>query len=75
MRLLSALMAGLTAFFAYLFVREALPGAPWAWAVGGLGVALAPLLGFMSGVVNPDAMLVAVSAATFYCWRGRSAAG
>ena len=67
MRLLSALMAGLTAFFAYLFVREALPGAPWAWAVGGLGVALAPLLGFMSGVVNPDAMLAAVSAAIFYC--------
>jgi 4-amino-4-deoxy-L-arabinose transferase-like glycosyltransferase len=66
MRLLSALMAGVTALFAYLFVREALPGAAWAWAVGGLGVALAPLLGFMSGAVNPDAMLYAVSAATFY---------
>lgn len=66
MRLLSALMAGVTALFCYLFVREALPGAPWAWAVGGLGVALAPLLGFMSGAVNPDAMLYAVSAAIFY---------
>jgi hypothetical protein len=66
MRLLSALMAGLTALFCYLFVREALPGAPWAWAVGGLGVALTPLLGFMSGAVNPDAMLYAVSAAIFY---------
>jgi len=66
MRLLSALMAGLTALFVYLFIREALPGAAWAWAVGGLGVALAPMLGFMSGVVNPDAMLYAVSAASFY---------
>jgi len=66
MRLLSALFGGLTALFAFLFVREALPGAPWAWTVGGLGVALAPLLGFVSGSVNPDAMLFAVSAALFY---------
>jgi 4-amino-4-deoxy-L-arabinose transferase-like glycosyltransferase len=66
MRLLSALMGGLTALFVYLFVREALPGAPWTWAVGGLAVALMPLLGFMSGAVNPDAMLFAVSAAIFY---------
>jgi 4-amino-4-deoxy-L-arabinose transferase-like glycosyltransferase len=34
--------------------------------VGGLCVALAPLLGAMSGSVNPDSMLFAVSAATFY---------
>ncbi len=67
MRLLSTLMGGLTALFAYLFLREALPGAPWAWTVGGLGVALAPLLGVMSGAVNPDALLFAVSAALFYC--------
>jgi predicted membrane protein DUF2142 len=67
MRLLSALMGGLTALFAFLFLREALPGAGWAWTVGGLGVALAPLLGQMSGAVNPDAMLFAVSAALFYC--------
>jgi hypothetical protein len=67
MRLLSALMAGLSALFAFLFLREALPGVPWAWTVGGLGVALYPLLGFMSGVVNPDSMLCAVSAAIFYC--------
>ncbi len=67
MRLLSALMAAITAFFVFLFVREALPGAPWSWTVGGLGVALFPLLGFVSGGVNPDAMLFAVSAALFYC--------
>jgi hypothetical protein len=67
MRLLSALMAGITALFVFLFVREALPGVRWAWTVGGLGVALVPLLGFMSGAVNPDSMLFAVSAALLYC--------
>jgi hypothetical protein len=67
MRLTSALMAGLTAMFAFMFIREALPGAPpWTWTVGGLTVALVPLLGFMSGAVNPDALLFAVTAATFY---------
>jgi 4-amino-4-deoxy-L-arabinose transferase-like glycosyltransferase len=66
MRLLSALMAGLTALFCWLFIREALPAVPWAWTVGGLGVALLPLLGFMSGALNPDAMLFAVCAALFY---------
>jgi 4-amino-4-deoxy-L-arabinose transferase-like glycosyltransferase len=66
MRLLSALMAGLTALFVYMFVREALPGARWAWVAAGLSIALAPQLGFMSGAVNPDSMLAAVSAATFF---------
>ncbi|HXA53342.1 MAG TPA: DUF2142 domain-containing protein [Solirubrobacteraceae bacterium] len=67
MRLLSAVMGGLTALFAYLFLREALPTNRWAWAVGGLGVALAPLLAQMSGAINPDALLFAVSTALFYC--------
>ncbi len=67
MRLLSALMAGVTALFVFLFVREALPGVAWAWTVGALGAAFAPLLGFVSGGVNPDALLFAVSAALFYC--------
>jgi len=60
-------MGGLTALFAFLFVREALPRARWAWTVGGLAVALAPMLGLMSGAVNPDSMLYAVTAALFYC--------
>ena len=67
MRLQSALLAGLTALFVFLFVRETLPAVRWAWTAGGLGVALMPLLGFMSGSVNPDSMLFAVSAAIFYC--------
>ena len=67
MRLLSALMAAVTALFCFLFVREALPRDRWAWIVGGLGVALVPLLGFVSGSVNPDSLLFAESAALFYC--------
>ncbi|HST56639.1 MAG TPA: DUF2142 domain-containing protein [Solirubrobacteraceae bacterium] len=67
MRLFSALLAGVTALFVFMFLREALPRAPWAWTVGGLGAALQPVLGFMSGAVNPDALLFAVSAALFYC--------
>jgi 4-amino-4-deoxy-L-arabinose transferase-like glycosyltransferase len=67
MRLLSAVMGGLTALFTCLFLRELLARERWAWTAGGLCVALVPLLGFMSGAVNPDAMLFAVTAALFYC--------
>ena len=66
MRLLSALMAGGSTLFVFLFLKEALPRTSWAWTVGGLGVALFPLLGFISGVVNPDSMLCTVSAALFF---------
>ena len=66
MRLLSALMAGFTALFGYLFVREALPRRSWAWPIGGLAIAFTPLLGFMSGVVNPESMLIAVATAAFF---------
>jgi predicted membrane protein DUF2142 len=66
MRLVSALMAGSTALFVLLYLRECLPGRPWAWTVGGLGAAFAPMLGFVSGGVNPDALLFAVCAALFY---------
>jgi 4-amino-4-deoxy-L-arabinose transferase-like glycosyltransferase len=66
MRLLGALMAGVTALFTFLFIREALPSRRWAWTVGALSVSLAPLLGFMSGADNPDSMLTAVAAVSFY---------
>jgi len=73
MRLCSALLAGLAALLSFQFVRECLPSRPWAWTVGGLGVALAPMLGFVAGGVNPDALLFALSAALFLCvaraWR------
>ncbi|HEX7289683.1 MAG TPA: DUF2142 domain-containing protein [Conexibacter sp.] len=66
MRAFSALLAGATALLAFLFVRECLPGRPWAWTVGALGAALHPLLGFVSGGVNPDALLFPLCAALFY---------
>jgi len=67
MRLVSSLLAGATALLAFLFVRECLPSRPWAWTVGGLVVACVPMLGYVSGGVNPDALLFAVSAALFLC--------
>jgi 4-amino-4-deoxy-L-arabinose transferase-like glycosyltransferase len=67
MRLFSALNAGVTALFVFLFLREALPRERWTATVGGLGVAFSPLLGMMSGSVNPDSLLCAVSAVLFYC--------
>ena len=68
MRLLSALMCGVTVLFVFLFVREALPAVPRTWTVAGLGAAFMPALGSISGAVNPDAMLCVVSAAIFYCF-------
>jgi 4-amino-4-deoxy-L-arabinose transferase-like glycosyltransferase len=66
MRLVSALMAGLAALFAFGFVRELLPRAPLAWTTGGLAAGLAPLLGFIGGGVNNDAGLVLAAAATLW---------
>jgi 4-amino-4-deoxy-L-arabinose transferase-like glycosyltransferase len=66
MRLFSALIAGLTAFFVFLFIREALPATPWAATVGGLAAAFMPLLAATSAAVNPDALFFATSAALFY---------
>ncbi len=65
MRLFSGLIAGVAVLLTFLFVRETLPGAPWAWTVGALAVAPMPLLGFISGAVNPEVLLVAISAALF----------
>jgi hypothetical protein len=62
MRMFSALLAGLVALGTFFFVRELLPGTPWAWTVGTLAVAWQPLLGFVSGGVNNDALLYAVGA-------------
>lgn len=67
MRLVGALFGAMTALFTFLFLREILPRSPWAATVGALAVALQPLLGFMSGSVNPDSMLISVAAVVFYC--------
>ena len=62
MRLVSVLMAAATALAVFLFLREVLPGAAWAWTVGGLAVALQPLFGFVSSGVQPDALLALAGA-------------
>ncbi|HEY2536024.1 MAG TPA: glycosyltransferase family 39 protein [Solirubrobacteraceae bacterium] len=67
MRLLSALMAAATALLVFFFLREILPGAPWAATVGALCVALQPLFVSSSAIVSPDAMLFTASAAVFMC--------
>jgi hypothetical protein len=66
MRILSVLLAGLAAAFAFLFLRELLPGTPWAWPAGALAVAVQPLVGFVSGGVNNDAGLLAAGTAVLW---------
>jgi 4-amino-4-deoxy-L-arabinose transferase-like glycosyltransferase len=57
MRCLSALMGALTVLLVFMFLRELLPGTPWAWPAGALLVAFQPLFGFISGGVNNDDLL------------------
>jgi 4-amino-4-deoxy-L-arabinose transferase-like glycosyltransferase len=66
MRLMSALIAGLTVGFVFLFLRELLPGSRWAWTVGALAVAFQPMVGFLGGGVTPDNLLFAASAALIW---------
>ena len=66
MRLLSVVLAGLTAAFVFLFLRELLPATPWAWPAGALVVAVQPLFGFVSGGVNNDAGMFAAGAAILW---------
>ena len=54
MRLVSALMGGLTVLLVFLFLRELLPRIPWAWSVGSLAVTFVPLFGEISGTVKED---------------------
>jgi hypothetical protein len=68
MRLLSALMAAATALLVFYFLREILPGTPWAATVGALCMALQPLFVSSSAIVSPDAMLITASAAVFLCF-------
>jgi hypothetical protein len=67
MRLFGALFGAATALLVFLFLREILPGVPWAATIGAICVALQPQFAFMSGSINPDTMLYTVSAAVFLC--------
>ncbi len=65
MRLVSALLGAATALLTFFFLRETLPGSRWATTVGALCIALQPLFASISANVNPDSMLLAVTAAMF----------
>jgi hypothetical protein len=67
MRLVGALFAAITAILTFFFIREVVPSVPWTATIGAACVAVQPLFGFMSGTLNPDTMLYAVSAAVFLC--------
>jgi Predicted membrane protein (DUF2142) len=66
MRVLCALFAGVTVALAFGFLRELLPGTPWAWTTGALALALLPMFGFISGGVQNDAGLYLCSAGLFW---------
>ena len=54
-RLVSALLAGITALCAFLTVRELAPRYLWLAAAAGLLAAFQPMVAFMFGVLNNDA--------------------
>jgi 4-amino-4-deoxy-L-arabinose transferase-like glycosyltransferase len=64
-RVLSALLGAITVLLIFLFLRELLPGTPWAAAVGALAVAFQPMFGFISGGVNSDNLLYTAAASIF----------
>ena len=65
MRLLSALLAACTVLAVFMFLRELLPGSPWAWTVGALVVAFQPMVDFIAAGVQGDNLLFLASALTF----------
>ena len=66
LRLFSALLTACTVLLIFLFLRELLPGTPWAWAVGALAVAFQPMFAFTSSGVTSDTILYLASAGIFY---------
>lgn len=66
MRVLAALMAGLTVLCVFAFLRETLPGSPLAWTVGALLAGLQPMFAFMAAGVNNDGGLYLVTAALLW---------
>ncbi len=67
MRALGALLGALTALLVLLTLREMLPRSPWAVVIGGVCIALQPMFAFVSGSVNPDALVLTIATAVFFC--------
>ena len=66
MRLLSALMAAGTVLAVFMFLRELIPRARWAWTIGALVVAFQPTFNFIAAGVQGDNLLFLASALTFW---------
>lgn len=66
LRLFSALLMACTVLLVFLFLRELLPGTPWAWTVGALAVAFQPMFAFTASGVTSDTVLYLASAGIFY---------
>src|SRR5207244_1886754 len=66
MRVLSALMAAVTAALAFLLARELAPSVPWAAPVAGLAVAFQPMFAFIGGAVNNDNLLIPYATLELY---------
>jgi hypothetical protein len=66
MRLVSAVLAAGTVLAIFLFIRELLPGTPWAWTVGALGVAFQPQFMFIAAGVHGDNLLFFASACLLF---------
>jgi len=66
MRILSAIYAGFTILFIFLFLRELFPRNPWIWPGASLICAFSPVLSFISGGLNNDALLFTFAAALFF---------
>ena len=67
MRLFDVLLGALTALLVFFFLREILPGVPWAATVGAICAALQPQFAFVTGSLNPDALMYPLAAGIFLC--------
>ena len=75
MRLVSAPLAAITVLFTFLFLREVLPAAPWAWTVGALAVAFQPMFGFISAGGTATTCSTRRRPESSSAWRPRFARG
>jgi len=66
MRMLSALLFGLTVMFVFGFVRESLREPRWAASAAALAVAFQPQAAFIAGGVNNDNLMFTAAAALFW---------
>ena len=66
MRATSAVLAGIAVIFIFLVLRECFPRSPWAWPAGALVAGFQPVIGFVAGGVNPDALLLLASVLTVW---------